>query len=35
LDAEINDINSKAEDRLEKIATSDQMAILRKYGVIK
>ncbi len=35
IDAEINDLNSKAADRLEKIATSDQMDILRKYGVIK
>jgi hypothetical protein len=35
IDDRINDLNSKAADRLEKIATSDQMAILRKYGVIK
>jgi hypothetical protein len=35
LDDEINDLNSKASNRLQKIATPDQMAILRKYGVIK
>jgi hypothetical protein len=35
LDDEINDINAKAADRLAKIATPDQMAILKKYGVVK
>lgn len=35
LDDEINDLNAKAAARLEKTASDEELAILRKYGVIK
>lgn len=34
IDSEINDLNAKAAERLKKIASPEQLKVLKKYGVV-